>query len=69
MYEKALATVGLLAAIAASTCSVLPLALGSLGIGSTIVADLGVLAPHQTAFRLAAVTLLGADVWLAYSRR
>lgn len=69
MYENALATSELLAAIAGSTCCVLPLALGSLGIGSTIAADLGVLAPHQTAFRLAAVTLLGAGFWLAYSRR
>lgn len=68
MYDKALAVGGLLAAISASTCCVLPLALGSLGIGSAAVADLGVLAPYQTAFRLAAVGMLGAGLWLAYTR-
>ena len=69
MYEKTLAAGGLLAAVAASTCCVLPLALGSLGVGGTLVAGLGVLAPYQTAFRLAAIALLGAGLWLAYARK
>lgn len=68
MREKTLAAGGLLAAVAASTCCVLPLALGSLGFGSALVAQLGVLAPYQTAFRLAAIALLGAGLWFAYSR-
>jgi mercuric ion transport protein len=68
MYEKTLAAGGFLAAVAASTCCVLPLALGSLGLGGALVAGLGVLAPYQTMFRLAAVALLGAGLWLAYRR-
>lgn len=59
----------MLAALAASTYCVLPLALGSLGIGSAVVASLGVLAPYQTAFRLASIALLGGGFWLAYARR
>ena len=69
MYEKTLAAGGLLAAIAASTCCVLPLTLGSLGLGGAVVAGLGVLAPYQTVFRLAAIALLGAGLWLAYTRK
>ncbi len=69
MYEKTLAAGGLLAAIAASTCCVLPLALGSLGLGGALVVGLGVLAPYQTMFRLAAIALLGAGLWLAYARK
>lgn len=69
MYEKTFAAGGLLAAVAASTCCVLPLALGSLGLGGALVAGLGVLAPYQTMFRLAAIALLGAGLWLAYARK
>lgn len=68
MRQQTLAAGGLIAAIASSTCCVLPLALGSLGFGSALVAQLGVLAPYQTAFRLAAIALLGGGLWLAYSR-
>ena len=69
MREVALAAGGLVAAVAASTCCVLPLALGSLGLGGALVAGLGVLAPYQTMFRIAAVALLGAGFWLAYARK
>ena len=69
MYEKTFAAGGLLAAVAASTCCVLPSALGSLGVGGALVAGLGVLAPYQTLFRLAAIALLGAGLWLAYTRK
>lgn len=60
---------GAVAALAASTCCVMPLALGTLGMGSTFASSLGVLAPYQTTFRLAAIALLGAGFWLAYARR
>jgi mercuric ion transport protein len=60
---------GAVAALAASTCCVMPLALGTLGLGSTFASSLGVLAPYQTTFRLAAIALLGAGFWLAYARR
>ena len=39
------------------------------GLGGAVVAGLGVLAPYQTVFRLAAIALLGAGLWLAYTRR
>lgn len=69
MYEKTLAAGGLLAAIVASTCCVLPLVLGSLRVGGALVAGLGVLAPYQTVFRLAAIAMLGGGLWLTYTRK
>ncbi len=66
---KLFAAGGAVAALAASTCCVMPLALGTLGLGSTFASSLGVLAPYQTTFRLAAIALLGAGFWLAYARR
>ena len=69
MREIALAAGGLVAAVAASTCCVMPLALGSLGLGGALVAGLGALAPYQTVFRIAAIALLGAGFWLAYASK
>ena len=66
---KALALGGAAAAVAASTCCVLPLLFGSLGLGGALVAGLGVLAPYQTVFRIVALALLGAGFWLIYSRK
>lgn len=63
---KALALGGAAAAVAASTCCALPLVLGSLGLGGALVASLGVLAPYQTIFRVAALVFLGAGFWLLY---
>ena len=69
MREKALAAGGLVAAVAASTCWVLPLTLGSPGLGGALVEGLGALAPFQTLFRIAAIALLGAGFWLAYAKK
>jgi mercuric ion transport protein len=66
---KWFAAAGASAALAASTCCVLPLMLGALGLGGGLVSGLGVLAPYQTAFRLAALALLGGGFWLVYARR
>jgi mercuric ion transport protein len=66
---KWLAAAGATAALAASTCCVLPLTLGALGLGGGLVSNLGVLAPYQTAFRLSALALLAAGFWLVYARR
>ena len=60
---------GLLAALAASTCCVLPLSLGAVGLGGAWLATLTALAPYETAFRLLAILLLGAGFWLVYARR
>ena len=66
---KALALAGAAAAVAASTCCVLPLVFGSHGLGGALVAGLVVLAPYQTAFRIAALALLGAGFWLIYVKK
>jgi len=69
MKETVLAGGGLLAALAASTCCVLPLALGALGVGGAVASTLTALAPFQTVFRVLAILLLGAGFWLVYGRR
>lgn len=66
---KWLATGGATAALAASTCCVLPLALGSLGLGGVLASNLAVLGPYQMAFRLTALVLLAAGFWMAYARQ
>ena len=68
MREIVLAASGLLAAVGASTCCVIPVALGTMGVGSAFASSLSVLAPYQTVFRLAAVVLLGGGFWLVYAR-
>jgi mercuric ion transport protein len=66
--EGLLAGGGLLAALAASTCCVLPLSLGAAGLGGAWLSTLAALAPYQTAFQLLAIALLGAGFWLIYAR-
>ena len=68
---KWLAAGGATAALAASTCCVLPLALGSLGLGGAFASNLAEMAPYQTAFRfrLTALVVLAAGFWTAYARR
>ena len=69
MKEGLLAGGGLLAALAASTCCVLPLSFGAAGLGGAWLSTLTVLAPYQLAFRLIAIALLGVGFWLVYARR
>lgn len=68
MLVKVLAGGGLASAVAAATCCVLPLSLGALGIGSASLSALSFFAPYQTAFRVAAILMLGAAFWLIYRR-
>jgi mercuric ion transport protein len=60
---------GLLAAIAASACCVLPLAFGALGLGGAWLSSLTAVAPYRTPIRVLAIVLLGAGFWLVYARR
>lgn len=60
---------GLLAAIAASACCVLPLALGAVGLGGAWLSTLTVVAPYRTPIRILAILLLSAGFWLVYARR
>jgi mercuric ion transport protein len=69
MRAALLAGGGLLAALAASTCCVLPLSLAAAGIGGAWLSTLTALAPYETVFRALAVLLLAAGFWLVYARR
>jgi mercuric ion transport protein len=68
MLTKLLAGGGLIAALAASTCCIIPLSLGALGVGGASLATLSTLAPYQAAFRVAGILMLGVAFWLLYCR-
>lgn len=59
-----LAAGGLLGALAASSCCILPLVLFSLGVSGAWVGNLTQLAPYQPYFITATLALLGAGYWL-----
>lgn len=69
MLANLMAAGGLGAAVAASTCCVVPLSLAALGVGTAWVSALSFLAPYQTGFRVAAIVMLGAAFWLIYRPR
>ena len=60
---------GLLGAVAASSCCLVPLALFAVGIGGAWIANLTQLAPYQPYFVGFAVLCLGAGYWLRYRRQ
>ncbi len=68
MKEQLLATGGILGAVAASACCIIPLALVSAGVSGAWIANLTALAPYQPIFVMAAVLCLGAGFWLVYRR-
>ena len=57
---------GLLGAVAASSCCILPLVLFSLGVSGAWIGNLTALAPYQPYFITAAVAFLGYGYWLVY---
>lgn len=57
---------GLLGALAASSCCILPVALFSLGIGGAWIANLTQLAPYQPYFLAATLLCLGTGYWLVH---
>src|SRR5262245_39141953 len=57
---------GLIGAVAASSCCILPLVLFSLGVSGAWIGNLTQLAPYQPYFIAATVLLLGCGYWLAY---
>lgn len=69
MKEKLLATGGVMAGLAASTCCVVPLALATVGISGAWIGRLTALAPYQPVFIAIATGCLGAGFWLVYRRR
>jgi mercuric ion transport protein len=60
----AMATRGLLGALAASSCCILPLVLFSLGIGGAWIGNFTRLAPFQPYFLAATIVFLGTGYWL-----
>ena len=67
MGKDWLAAGGLLSALGASTCCVLPLSLGTLGLGGTWLSTIMALATYEMAFRVVGILLLAAGFWLVYA--
>jgi len=59
---------GVLGAVAASSCCILPLVLFSLGISGAWIGNLTALAPYQPVFVTATLGFLGYGYWLVYRR-
>jgi mercuric ion transport protein len=57
---------GLLGALAASSCCLLPLALFGLGVSGAWIGNLTQLAPYQPFFIAATIACLGYGYWLVY---
>jgi mercuric ion transport protein len=67
--QKLLAVCGLLAALAASSCCVVPLVLFAVGVSGAWIGNLTRLAPYQPFFIGATVVCLGGGYWLRYRSR
>lgn len=57
---------GLLGALAASSCCILPLVLFGLGVSGAWIGNFTQLAPYQPYFIAATIALLGYGYWLVY---
>lgn len=66
--KTALAAGGVLAALGASSCCILPFALFTLGVSGAWMSNLTALAPYQPIFLGAAALLLGVGFWRVYRR-
>ena len=64
--QKLVAAGGILGALAASSCCILPLMLFSLGVSGAWIGNFTQLAPYQPYFIAATITLLGYGYWLVY---
>lgn len=63
---RLIAAGGILGALAASTCCILPLLLFSLGISGAWIGQLTALSPYQPVFIAFTVLCLGYGYWLVY---
>jgi mercuric ion transport protein len=64
--QDLIAVAGLLGALAASSCCLLPLVLFGLGVGGAWIGNLTQLAPYQPFFIAATIVCLGYGYWLVY---
>ncbi len=68
LRPKLAAAGGLLGALAASACCIVPLLLFSLGIGGAWIGRLGALQPYQPLFIAFSLGLVGYGYWLVYRK-
>lgn len=66
--QKLLVAGGVLAALGASSCCVLPLALFSIGVSGAWIGNLTALAPYQPVFVAAALAFLALGFWRVYRK-
>lgn len=64
--QRLLAAGGVLGALAASSCCIMPLVLFGLGVSGAWIGNLTRLAPYQPYFLAATVACLGYGYWLVY---
>jgi mercuric ion transport protein len=67
--QKFMAAAGMLGALAASSCCILPLMLFSLGVSGAWIGNFTRLAPYQPYFITATFVFLGYGYWLVYQSR
>ena len=67
--QKLLTAGGVLGALAASSCCIVPLALFGLGVSGAWIGNLTRLAPYQPYFVAATAACLGGGYWLRYRSR
>jgi mercuric ion transport protein len=65
---KLVAAGGILGAIAASTCCIVPLVLFSLGVSGAWIGQLTALSPYQPIFLAITAGFLGYGYWLVYRK-
>ena len=64
--QKLVAAAGVLGALAASSCCILPLALFGLGVSGAWIGTFTQLAPYQPYFVAVTIACLGYGYWLVY---
>lgn len=64
--QKLAAAGGLIGALAASSCCILPLVLFSLGVSGAWIGNFTSIAPYQPYFIAATLASIGAGYWLVY---
>ena len=65
---KVIAAGGVLGAIAASTCCIVPLALFSLGVSGAWIGQLTALSAYQPIFIIITLGFLGCGFWMVYRK-
>ena len=63
------ATVGVIGAVLASSCCVVPLVLVTLGATGAWIGNLSVFDPYKNYFALATIAFLGAGFWQVYFKK